>query len=81
MNLDESTKFLMRPRSQDQAQLLVETYSRDEPEILKRDFFNSLCAAFTPDEVREQLNAAALDHFSVQSVSDRHLIICGTMPR
>ena len=72
---------LMRPRSQEEARFLVETYARDEPEILKRDFFNSLCAAFTTDEVREQLRAPDLSHLSVQPVSDRHMIIYGTMPR
>ncbi len=71
----------MRPRSQEEAGILVETYQRGEPEILKRDFFNSICAAFTIDEVREQLHAPDLSHLSVQPVSDRHMIICGTMPR
>ena len=32
----------------------------DAPDVLRRDFFNSLLAAFRPDEVRSQLAAAGL---------------------
>ena len=51
---------LRRPRSRAQAQCLVEQYSGGEPEVLRRDFRNSLLAAFTPAEVRRQLREAGL---------------------
>ena len=68
---------LMRPVSSSDAERMVEQYSGNEPEILKRDFLNSLHAAFTIDEVREQLATAQLAHLVVEAVSDRHLTISG----
>jgi hypothetical protein len=67
-------------RSAADAWRIVEQYSSREPEVLKRDFFNSLCAAFTPDEVRGQLAAAGLEVLRVQTVSDRHLTVSGRLP-
>ena len=46
---------LTRPRSTADAQAIVERYAVDAPPILRRDFYNSLLAAFTEDEVRMQL--------------------------
>jgi ubiquinone/menaquinone biosynthesis C-methylase UbiE len=68
---------LMRPPSRDEAEALVETYAAGEPEVLKRDFFHSLLAAYRPDEVSAQLDQAGLTPFSVQAVSDRHLVVAG----
>lgn len=68
---------LRRPDSVAQASALVQEYAASEPEVLKRDFFNSLCAAFTPDELRAQLAAAGIDGLQVEVVSDRHLIAWG----
>jgi hypothetical protein len=56
---------------------LVETYSADEPRLLRRDFYNSLLAAFTPVEVRSQLRRAGLRELKVEAVSDRHLLVFG----
>src|SRR5580658_7571189 len=49
---------LIRPDSPLEAREIVERVSRDADPVLKEDFFNSLCAAFTVDEVRAQLRAA-----------------------
>ena len=68
---------LMRPASPDAARALVEQYAGDEPEVLKRDFFNSLLAAFEPGEVRDQLAAAGLAGLAVEEASDRHLVVWG----
>ncbi len=70
---------LMRPGDREEALRLVETYSPHEPEILKRDFYNSLLAAFEIDEVRQQLKDAGLDGFKVFRASDRHLVVYGIM--
>jgi SAM-dependent methyltransferase len=67
---------LRRPASVDDARRLVETYAAYEPEVLRRDFFNSLCAAFTPDEVRAQLRQAGFS-LEVIDVGDRHLVARG----
>jgi trans-aconitate methyltransferase len=65
---------LMRPESDEDVDALTNKYAQGEPEILQRDFHNSLKAAFTPDEVKVQLREAGLDGFNVSVVSDRHLI-------
>jgi SAM-dependent methyltransferase len=71
---------LMRPASATWAAALVETYAADAPEVLKRDFTNSLFAAFEPAEVNAQLNAAGLgEHLEVNVVSDRHLAVWGRL--
>jgi trans-aconitate methyltransferase len=67
---------LRRPASVDDVRRLMEAYAAGEPEVLRRDFFNSLCAAFTPDEVRAQLREAGLA-LEVLPVGDRHLIVRG----
>jgi hypothetical protein len=36
-----------------------------------------MCAAYTPDEVEAQLDAAAVDGFRVEPVGDRHLLAWG----
>lgn len=68
---------LARPHSVLAADALVETYALNEPEVLRRDFRNSLLAAYTIDEVVEQLRTAGLDDLQVTMVSDRHLAVSG----
>ena len=70
---------LFRAGSPAAAADIVARYAGAEPEVLRNDFYNSLLAAFTPDEVRAQLGAAGLDHFTVTIVSDRHLLVAGTL--
>jgi ubiquinone/menaquinone biosynthesis C-methylase UbiE len=67
---------LRRPPSRGDVSALVDRYSCDEPEILQRDFYRSLCAAFTPQEVRRQVASAGLS-LTVQSLGDRHLMAWG----
>lgn len=68
---------LLRPDSRRQARELVQTYCRDEPEILQRDFYHSLLAAYRSDEISDQLREADLEHLEVRIVSDRHLVVAG----
>lgn len=68
---------LMRPDSQETAKRMVTQYAADEPEILQNDFYRSLLAAYTPQEVAVQLAQAGLDHLHVKAISDRHLIVFG----
>lgn len=67
---------LMRPDDKETAANFVQLYAEDAPEILKLDFYNSLLASYTVDEVKEQLKTAGLT-LSVEAVSDRHLIAWG----
>jgi SAM-dependent methyltransferase len=71
---------LFRPASPGIANEIVEAYAGGEPEVLKRDFFHSLCAAFEPGEVRAQLEAAGLGSLEVEIASDRHLLVSGRLP-
>lgn len=71
---------LMRPASKEIAQALVDCYAENEPPVLRQDFYASLCAAFTPEEIAQQLAMSQLNSLQVEIVSDRHLIIYGYMP-
>lgn len=71
---------LYRPQSPAAARDIVTAYAAQEPEVLQKDFFNSLCAAFEPAEVRGQLDACGLGALAVRIVSDRHLLVCGRLP-
>ncbi len=70
---------LIRPDTIESAQALVETYAGNEPEILQRDFYNSLLAAFTVPEIKQQLRQAALE-LDIEQISDRHVFISGIIP-
>lgn len=70
---------LRRPASRERAGALVKEYAGTEPEILKRDFFNSLLAAFRPEEIADQLTQGRLSPFQVEAVGDRHVIVYGRM--
>lgn len=65
---------LLRPTDEAAARELVGRYARDAAPVLRRDFYNSLCAAFDPHEVVAQLEACGLD-LRVEVVSDRHLLV------
>jgi SAM-dependent methyltransferase len=68
---------LMRPHTAQEAMELVNTHSDAEPLILRQDFYNSLCAAFTPGEVQDQINTASLGQLNIKAISDRHLLVYG----
>lgn len=71
---------LFRPASEADAMGLVDHYSGDEPEVLREDFYNSLLAAYTVDEIAEQLARAGLHQLKVAMASDRHWIASGRCP-
>jgi len=70
---------LTRPETVDVARALVARYAGDEPDVLQRDYFHSLCAAFTLDEIRAHLDAVGFGHFAVDAVSDRHVVVSGSV--
>lgn len=67
---------LLRPSSPVRAAALVDQYAEGEPEILRRDFYQSLLAAYSLTEVQAQLDAA-LPELEARVVSDRHWIAFG----
>ena len=71
---------LRRPATRDAAEALAKKYSVGEPKVLKRDFLNSLLAAFTPKEVGHQLAAAGLVWLRAAAFTDRHLMVSGQCP-
>ena len=70
---------LLRPNSPEKAKEIVELYSKNEHPVLKEDFYNSLLAAFTLDEVKEQLKKADLSKLNAEAISDRHWLVSGIL--
>jgi hypothetical protein len=68
---------LYRPETDEAARHIVEEAAAMEDSIVRRDFYNSLCAAFSPEEIRDQLKSAGLD-LQVTKVSERHMLIKGS---
>jgi len=69
---------LIRPGTPQAAREIVENVAPDEHPILKEDFYNSLCAAFTVEEAQVQISRAGLA-LDVAQVSDRHMVIKGLL--
>jgi len=59
------------------AQAIVDQYTANEPDILRRDFYNSLLAAFTEDEVGSQLARMNLTRLLIDIPDDRHWVVGG----
>lgn len=68
---------LIRPESPEAAQAIVDQYAAGEPAILRRDFYNSLLAAFTEDEVAAQLAEINLSRLLIDVPDDRHWVVGG----
>ena len=68
---------LLRPTSAEEAQAIVDRYAAEEPAILRRDFFNSLLASFTEDEVASHLAELNLSRLLIDVPDDRHWIVAG----
>jgi SAM-dependent methyltransferase len=71
---------LFRPETEDRARAIVEAAAHDEDPILKRDFFASLLAAFTPEEVAAQLDESGLGRLECRVVSERHWLVSDVTP-
>jgi len=76
--IEKSWFFIMdlaRPNSISQAESLVMLYAKNESNQLKLDFYNSLLAAYTIEEVKLQLSQACDGEYVAIMVSDRHFIV------
>jgi SAM-dependent methyltransferase len=67
---------LVRPDNEETARAMVQEGAGSEHPILQRDFYQSLLAAFTMDEVRAQVATAGLD-LTVAPIGVRHMLIKG----
>lgn len=68
---------LLRPDSREEARAIVDRYAAGAPEILRRDFYNSLLASFTEDEVTTQLARMNLTRLLIDIPDDRHWVVGG----
>ena len=68
---------LLRPESPEAAQAIVDEQAGDEPEQLRNDFYHSLLAAFTEDEVAAHLAELNLSRLFVDVLDDRHWVVYG----
>jgi 2-polyprenyl-3-methyl-5-hydroxy-6-metoxy-1,4-benzoquinol methylase len=68
---------LLRPDSPEVAQAIVDRYAFGAPDILRRDFYNSLLAAFTEDEIASQLARMNLTRLLIDVPDDRHWVVGG----
>lgn len=68
---------LFRPESEAEALQIVADNAGSEPQILRDDFYHSLLAAFTLEEVRQMLVDADLTHLVAEQISNRHLEVHG----
>jgi len=68
---------LIRPHSLEKAFEIKEKKLSNSPEILKKDFYASLKASFTVDEVNQQLIDAGLSQLEVFQVDELYFEIIG----
>ncbi len=68
---------LARPESAERAEEIVRRYASDESALLQEEFHRSLLAAYTPEEIRRQLDLAGLGSLEVAMVTDRHVDVFG----
>jgi trans-aconitate 2-methyltransferase len=71
---------LRRPTDAASLRALVKRHAAQAPPLLRRDYARSLRAAFTPAEVRQQLDQAGLTTLQVTPLADRYLEVWGLMP-
>jgi len=65
---------LLRPPDHDTALRVVNENAKDAPAVLQRDFMASLHAAYTVEEVTQQLRDANLTNFRIDRVDELHFV-------
>ncbi|MEE4295813.1 MAG: methyltransferase domain-containing protein [Wenzhouxiangella sp.] len=68
---------LHRPDSVARARWLVDQHAADAPDILRQDFYNSLLASWTIEEVRDQFERAGLGCLRLTRPTERHWMASG----
>ena len=70
---------LARPASEADARAIIETHAGEESDLLKDEFYRSLLAAWTVEEVVGQLAAVGLSGLAVAKITDHHLEVAGSL--
>jgi ubiquinone/menaquinone biosynthesis C-methylase UbiE len=70
---------LLRPQTYDLAEEMVEQYAGRESATLQQEYFRSLLSAFTPGEIRQQLESAGLGELEIRQSTDRHIDVSGVL--
>jgi trans-aconitate 2-methyltransferase len=71
---------LRRPASPEAVEALVVSQMEGAPEVLRHDYRASLHAAFTPEEVQQQLEQAGLaGQLQVAPLQERYLLVWGKL--
>lgn len=70
---------LRRPTDLAEVRRRVHAFSDGAHADVQRDFFNSLRAAYTRAEIRQQLDTAGLSGFTVTNLGDLHVIAGGVV--
>ena len=68
---------LRRPESEQIAREIVEERAGAEAEVHRKDFYNSLLAAFTKKELEAQMKQAGIHGLKVEEVGDIHILVHG----
>ncbi|MEB3352134.1 MAG: class I SAM-dependent methyltransferase [Cyanobacteriota bacterium] len=71
---------LRRPVDEAAVQRLLERHGAGLDPIVRRDYLHSLRAAFTPAEVRDQLQQAGLTTLAVEAIGEQVLEVRGRLP-
>jgi 2-polyprenyl-3-methyl-5-hydroxy-6-metoxy-1,4-benzoquinol methylase len=70
---------LLRPQTYDLAEEMVEQYAGRESATLQQEYLRSLLSAFTPAEIRSQLESAGLGALEIRQSTDRHIDVSGVL--
>jgi 2-polyprenyl-3-methyl-5-hydroxy-6-metoxy-1,4-benzoquinol methylase len=70
---------LLRPATYDRVDEIVQQYAGGESGLLQEEFRRSLLSAFTPAEIRTQLNDAGLFDLEIRQSTDRHVDVTGVL--
>lgn len=68
---------LKRPATKSVAKWIAHSFSANQSPFFKEDMYNSLLAAFTPEEITDQLQEAGLTTLSVAVHADAYIVIHG----
>jgi len=68
---------LHRPVDRDAAAAIVDQRAPDAPDVLRQDFYNSLLAAYTSEEIEAQIRACGLGGLTLSRPSDCHWLVQG----
>ena len=71
---------LARPATEQEAHRIVNRHAYNETALLQQEYYRSLLASWTPDEIREQLREAGLPGLKAEMVDDRHFDVSGSLP-